>query len=88
MSWLNKSKSGPNEASSSSKKPACPTDFDILKKNHKFLRTEEDDDGSWEAKLAKKYYDRLYKEYVIAELAGYKENKVCFQRPMKISCKK
>lgn len=29
-----------------------------------------------EKRLAKKYYDRLYKEYCVADLSKYKENKV------------
>lgn len=33
--------------------------------------------GSREKKLAKKYYDKLFKEYCIADLSRYKENKVC-----------
>jgi len=28
-------------------------------------------------RLAKKYYDKLFKEYCIADLSRYKENKVC-----------
>lgn len=32
--------------------------------------------GSREKKLAKKYYDKLFKEYCIADLSRYKENKV------------
>lgn len=29
-----------------------------------------------EKRLAKKYYDKLFKEYCIADLSRYKENKV------------
>lgn len=29
-----------------------------------------------EKELAKKYYDKLFKEYCIADLSRYKENKV------------
>lgn len=31
---------------------------------------------SREKELAKKYYDKLFKEYCIADLSRYKENKV------------
>lgn len=31
-----------------------------------------------EKRLAKKYYDKLFKEYCIADLSRYKENKVHF----------
>jgi hypothetical protein len=30
-----------------------------------------------EQRLAKKYHDKLFKEYCIADLSRYKENKVC-----------
>ena len=30
-----------------------------------------------EKRLAKKYYDKLYKEYCLADLSLYKSNKVC-----------
>lgn len=38
---------------------------------------EGDERGSWDKALAKKYYDKLYKEYCLADLSRYKENKVC-----------
>lgn len=43
------------------------TDYDALRDHHKFLRSEKDDDGSWESKLARSYYTKLYKEYVIVD---------------------
>lgn len=52
------------------------TDFDVLKENHKFLWDEEQTPDSWELQFAKKYYDKLFKEYCIADLSLYKENKV------------
>ncbi|XP_053552979.1 protein FRA10AC1 [Bombina bombina] len=56
------------------------TDFDIIKENHRFLwEEEEDEDMTWEKKLAKKYYDKLFKEYCIADLSKYKENKFGFR---------
>jgi hypothetical protein len=33
--------------------------------------------GYREKRLAKKYYDKLFKEYCIADLSRFKENKVC-----------
>ena len=39
---------------------------------------EEGEDGdSWDKRLAKKYYDKLFKEYCLSDLSRYKENKVC-----------
>lgn len=34
---------------------------------------------TWEKRLAKKYYDKLFKEYCIADLSRYKENKFGFR---------
>lgn len=48
-------------------------DLQLLRESHRFLRDPEDDDGSWEASLAQRYYDRLFKEYVICDLAGFKK---------------
>eukprot|EP00397_Hematodinium_sp_SG-2012_P061964 GEMP01082888.1.p1 GENE.GEMP01082888.1~~GEMP01082888.1.p1 ORF type:complete len:302 (+),score=67.74 GEMP01082888.1:51-908(+) len=53
--------------------------WDILKDNHRFLRSADDDDGSWEARFAKRYYDRLVKEYVICSLKGYKKGEIGFR---------
>jgi len=51
-------------------------DIDVIKEHHKFL-WDEDESGedSWEVQLARKYYDKLFKEYVIIDLSRYKENK-------------
>ncbi|KAL0269970.1 UNVERIFIED_CONTAM: hypothetical protein PYX00_007533 [Menopon gallinae] len=53
------------------------TDFDVIRENHKFLWDEKDEKNldTWEKRLAKKYYDKLYREYCIADLSRYKENK-------------
>ncbi|XP_035262146.1 protein FRA10AC1 [Anguilla anguilla] len=56
------------------------TDFDVVKENHRFLwRDEDEEDMSWEKELAKKYHDKLFKEYCIADLSRYKENKFGFR---------
>ncbi|OWM78377.1 hypothetical protein CDL15_Pgr016101 [Punica granatum] len=40
------------------------TDQDTLREGYRFIRTEEDDkDSSWEQRLVKRYYDKLFKEY-------------------------
>jgi len=59
--------------------PAFKSDMDSLRERHRFLRSEQDDDGSWEARLAKRYYDRLFKEYVLCDLAGFKRGQVGFR---------
>lgn len=60
------------------------TDLDVIRENHRFLWNENDVD-SWEKQLAKLYYDKLFKEYCIADFSRYKENKVSdchsFKRP-------
>uniref|UniRef100_A0A061QZX0 Protein FRA10AC1 n=1 Tax=Tetraselmis sp. GSL018 TaxID=582737 RepID=A0A061QZX0_9CHLO len=53
------------------------SDWDVVRENHKFLWEDDFDVGnSWEAKLAKKYYDKLFKEYCLANLTRYKEGKI------------
>nr|KAG5690850.1 hypothetical protein BaRGS_031202 [Batillaria attramentaria] len=53
------------------------TDMDVIRENHRFLWADDDEgEESWEKRLAKKYYDKLFKEYCLADLSRYKENKV------------
>ncbi|XP_064486795.1 protein FRA10AC1 homolog [Ornithodoros turicata] len=56
------------------------TDFDIIRENHRFLWDETADDiDSWEKQLAKRYYDKLFKEYCICDLTYYKANKIAMR---------
>lgn len=52
------------------------TDLDVIRENHKFLWEDDEVADTWEKQLAKKYYDKLFKEYCICDLSRYKENKV------------
>ncbi|CAJ0957556.1 unnamed protein product, partial [Mesorhabditis belari] len=55
------------------------TDYDVLKANHKFLWSNEDEaetSKNWEKRLAKKYYDKLFKEYCIVDTVHYRHNKI------------
>ncbi|PSC75724.1 FRA10AC1 like [Micractinium conductrix] len=53
------------------------SDWDVLNENFRFIRSESDDAAdSWEMKLAKRYYSKLFKEYAIADLSRHKEGKV------------
>ncbi|KAG0051221.1 hypothetical protein BGZ83_003972 [Gryganskiella cystojenkinii] len=62
------------------KAPKGKTEDEILKENHRFLRTEKDDgDLSWEKRIAKKYYDKLFKEYALVELRFYKEGRLAMR---------
>ncbi|XP_063221615.1 protein FRA10AC1 homolog isoform X6 [Bacillus rossius redtenbacheri] len=51
-------------------------DIDVIREHHRFLWDEGTTTDSWEVRLAKKYYDKLFKEYCICDLSRYKENKV------------
>lgn len=56
------------------------SDYDVVKSNHRFLWDDiEDKDLSWEQKLAKKYYEKLFKEYCICDLSRFKENKIAMR---------
>ncbi|GAV67000.1 Fra10Ac1 domain-containing protein [Cephalotus follicularis] len=53
------------------------TDQDALREGYRFIRSEEDDmDRSWEQRLVKRYYDKLFKEYCIADMSQYKSGKI------------
>lgn len=53
------------------------TDADVLRNNHRFLWDDQEPAGTWEQQLARKYYDKLFKEYCLCDLSRYRENKVC-----------
>ncbi|KAL9298393.1 hypothetical protein ACSQ67_024289 [Phaseolus vulgaris] len=43
----------------------------------RFIRSEEDDmNPSWEQRLVKRYYDKLFKEYCLADMSQYKSGKI------------
>ena len=52
--------------------------YDVIREEHRFL-WDEAPPMTWEEKLAKAYYDRLFKEYAISDLSLYKENKVALR---------
>lgn len=48
------------------------TDHDTLRETYRFIRSEEDDqERTWEQRLAKRYHDKLFKEYCIADMSRY-----------------
>lgn len=53
-------------------------DSDVIQENHRFL-WEDEEATTWEERLAKKYYDKLFKEYCISDLTYYKENKIALR---------
>lgn len=50
----------------------------FLTRPHRFLRADEEGakDLSWNDKVAKKYYDSLYKEFAVCDLKHYKSGNV------------
>ncbi|KAK7871028.1 hypothetical protein R5R35_014092 [Gryllus longicercus] len=54
-------------------------DIDVIRENHRFLWDENEGSLSWEAKLARKYYDKLFKEYAICDLTHFKSNVVAMR---------
>ena len=54
-------------------------DYDVLREQHRFVWTDEDATDSWERRLAKRYYDKLFREYCICDLTYYKLNKVAMR---------
>ncbi|GKU88631.1 hypothetical protein SLEP1_g2868 [Rubroshorea leprosula] len=53
------------------------TDQDTLREGYRFIRSEEDDQNpAWEQRLVKRYYDKLFKEYCIADMSQYKSGKI------------
>ncbi|KAJ7012969.1 hypothetical protein NC653_002870 [Populus alba x Populus x berolinensis] len=62
---------------STNEKLPIKTDRDTLREGYRFIRSEEDDmDASWEQRLVKRYYDKLFKEYCIADMSHYKVGKI------------
>jgi hypothetical protein len=57
------------------------TDLDVIREEMQFVWEEDEDvtKNSWEKRLAKRYYDKLFKEYCICDLMYYKENKVAMR---------
>ncbi|CAG9827490.1 unnamed protein product [Diabrotica balteata] len=54
-------------------------DYHVIAENHKFLWEEDDPTDTWEQQFAKRYYNKLFKEYCIGDLSRYKENKIALR---------
>uniref|UniRef100_A0A0N4ZHA8 Protein FRA10AC1 homolog n=1 Tax=Parastrongyloides trichosuri TaxID=131310 RepID=A0A0N4ZHA8_PARTI len=54
---------------------------EIVKSHMKFIYDSDVNEihMTWEERLAKRYYDRIYKEYCIADLSKYEENKIALR---------
>jgi len=55
------------------------TDHHVLRDNHRFVWAPEDTTETWERRMAKRYYDKLFREYCICDLAYYKLNRVAMR---------
>ncbi len=63
------------------------TDLDVIRDNNRFLWDEQggkddkegDDKLTWGQRMAKKYWQKLFKEYCICDLSRYKDNKVAMR---------
>ena len=64
------------------------TDYDVLRENHRFLWPSDDEEADvetqserndWGRRLAKKYYDSLFREFTICDLSRYKEDRVAMR---------
>jgi protein FRA10AC1 len=57
-----------------------PNDIEALQRNHQFVRDDEEDEKamsrSWEVRMARKYYNRLFKEYAVGDFSRYREGKI------------
>eukprot|EP01117_Protostelium_nocturnum_P006241 TRINITY_DN2253_c0_g1_i4.p1 TRINITY_DN2253_c0_g1~~TRINITY_DN2253_c0_g1_i4.p1 ORF type:complete len:109 (+),score=29.76 TRINITY_DN2253_c0_g1_i4:30-329(+) len=54
-------------------------DYDVLKRLYRFICPDEDDEeslGTQEGRMIKKYYDKLFKEFCLADLSRFREGKV------------
>ncbi|KAM9973210.1 hypothetical protein ACTFIR_012586 [Dictyostelium discoideum] len=78
--YLNQKNNKKNQQQTEDKYKNFKTDYQVLKENHQFLRDENENEDidqlTWEEKLAKTYYDRLYKEYAIIDLSRYKSGEI------------
>ncbi|KAJ9064711.1 hypothetical protein DSO57_1027490 [Entomophthora muscae] len=61
------------------------TEMEILSERNRFLYEDSDevnngeDTESWEKRIAKNYYDKLFKEYCIGNLLYYREGKIALR---------
>lgn len=55
-----------------------PSDLQALKESHQLVRDDQYDEAhcdDWKVRMARRYYNKLYKEYAIIDLSRYKEGK-------------
>lgn len=52
------------------------SEIDVVRDEHRFLWGGEEGGLSWEQRLAKRYHDKLFKEYALADMSRYREGQV------------
>jgi protein FRA10AC1 len=51
----------------------------VLRRSHQFVRDDDEDErrkADWEVRMARKYYDKLFKEYAIVDLSRYETDQI------------
>lgn len=55
-------------------------DYDVIEEEHRFIWDERDQAVmTWEKELSRSYYDKLFKEYSVADLSRYREGKIALR---------
>ena len=52
------------------------SDIEVINDTHEFIRDDDKDrlhSEDWKVRMARRYYDKLYKEYAIIDLSRYRE---------------
>eukprot|EP00730_Choanoeca_flexa_P014931 TRINITY_DN6711_c0_g1_i2.p1 TRINITY_DN6711_c0_g1~~TRINITY_DN6711_c0_g1_i2.p1 ORF type:complete len:393 (+),score=70.64 TRINITY_DN6711_c0_g1_i2:116-1294(+) len=54
--------------------PDRRNDYDVIREENRFIWSEQDQAAmTWEKQLAKRYHDKLFKEYCLVDLSRYKQ---------------
>jgi protein FRA10AC1 len=61
------------------------SDVQVLHENHQFIHEEEEED-SYENRLAKRYYEKLFKEYCLGDFSRYKTGAIGLRWRTKQEC--
>ncbi|EGD78094.1 hypothetical protein PTSG_08973 [Salpingoeca rosetta] len=68
---------GDGQAFLESQRPQVRNDYDVIAEQHRFVWDDKDtEEMDWEKQLAKRYHDKLFKEYCLVDLARYKTGQI------------
>lgn len=62
------------------------SDLEVLHENHQFIHQEDDQLDTYETRLAKKYYEKLFKEYCLGDFSKYKTGAIGLRWRTKQEC--